>query len=114
MSNAPSCRTIAETVIERHVATHSLNHYAGIVTLQGAVQLARATGDERHRDRACELLQPFVSGRVEKVGGVYDKMYRCGGNATAWAVLAGYLPEALTTAVAHADELVATHPRDSN
>lgn len=108
------CRTVAETVLERHVATHSLHHYAGIVTLQGAVQLAVATGDDALRRRACALLRPFAAGKVPKVGGVYDKMYRCGGNATAWAVKTGLLPDALATAVAHADELLATHPRDPN
>lgn len=114
MPSPISCRTVAESVLERHVATHSLNHYAGIVTLQGAVQLATATGDDTLRQRACDLLEPFVEGRVAQVGGVYDKMYRCGGNATAWAVQAGFLPDALATAVRHAEELVATHPRDPN
>lgn len=114
MKDSTDCRAVAEAAMERHVATHSLNHYAGIVTLQGAVQLAMATGDDAVRRRACELLRPFVAGDVHKVGGQYDKMYRCGGNATAWAVKAGFMPDALPTAVAHAEELIATHPRDGN
>lgn len=113
MSSSVNCQDVAEAAVEHHVATHSMNHYGGLVTLHGLVRLAESTGSERLKARSRELLRPFYSGEVTKVGGAYSKMYCCGGNATGWLVQAGFAPEALPTAIAHAEELIATHPRDS-
>ncbi len=107
-----SSERIAETAVERHLEVCTLAHYAGIVTLHGLVNLAANTGRADLRKKSCALLKPFYSGEVKQVGGVYDKMYQCGGTASALLVKYGYAPEALDALTKKADELIKTHPRD--
>ena len=109
-----STEAIAETVIMRHHATVPFTHYAGLLTLQGLINLAQTTGRSDLREMACKWLKPFYTGEVTRVGGVYDKMYRCGGHASALLVKYGMAPEALPTLIAKADELIQTHPRDEH
>ena len=108
-----STEKIAETVLRRHRAEKPFNHYAGLVTLHGLVNLAETTKRSDLADLARAWLEPFLSGKVEKVGGAYDRMYRCGGAASALLVKYGFAPEALPKLTAKADELIATHPRDA-
>lgn len=112
MAGIFSTERIAETAIRRHMEVRPLTNYAGIVTLHGLVNLAETTGRADLHRLSCELLKPFYSGGIEKVGGVYDKMYRCGGTASALLVKYGKAPEALAALTAKADELIQTHPRD--
>ncbi|MBN2640037.1 MAG: glycoside hydrolase family 88 protein [Victivallales bacterium] len=108
------CRDIAEVALERHLDLHSLNNYQGLVTLQGSVQLADLCKDDLLRERSIDLLKPFYTGRIKEVGGIYNKMYQCGGNATAWLVKCGFAPDAMSSLREHADELIASHPRDKD
>ena len=105
--------TIAERVLARHLAAAPLNHYAGIVTLHGLVNLAETTGRADLRRLSRDLLLPFYTGEIAKVGGAYDRMYRCGGNASALLVKYGIAPEALPALTAKAEELLRSHPRDA-
>lgn len=109
-----STEAIAKSALMRHHAVAPLTHYSGIVTLHGLVNLAEITGSRELRNLACEWLKPFYSGEVTKVGGAYDKMYRCGGTASALLVKHGYLPEILPFLVKKAEELINEHPRDSH
>ena len=102
----------AETVFRRHQATASFEHYAGIVTLHGLVNLAENTGRSDLRELASKLLKPFYTGEVRKVGGIYDRMYRCGGTASALLVKYGMDKAALPALARKADELILEHPRD--
>ena len=104
---------IAENAIRLHQSTASLEHYTGIVTLHGLVNLAETTGRADLRELAVQWLKPFYSGQVAKVGGIYDKMYRCGGNASALLVKYGMAAdEVLPALILKADELIKEHPRD--
>ena len=106
-----SCRDIALLVIGRHIAVQTLEHYAGIVTMHALVNLAHAAGSGELKERCVKTLEPFFSGRVEKVSGTYSKMYRCGGNASALLLKYGYLPIIRDFLVLKAEELINTHPR---
>jgi unsaturated rhamnogalacturonyl hydrolase len=109
-----NCKDTALLIIKRHIAIRPLDHYAGIVTTEALANLAKVSGDAEIKKMSVETLRPFFSGKVEKVSGAYDKMYRCGGNASALLVKYGFAPEILDALVLKAEELVKTHPRDPN
>ena len=109
-----ACAAVAERVLRRHLAACTLAHYAGILTLHGAVRLAQAMRSEALLREAEALLGPFLRGEVKRVSGAYDRMYRCGGNASAWLAFSGNpSANALEVLVRHADELISLHPRDA-
>lgn len=112
-SNKADCFSIAEAALHRHLVSHALNHYGGLLSLFGLVRMAEMKRSGRLRRQAVELLRPFYSGAVTSVGGVFSKMYCSGGIASAALVRAGYAPEVLPVLVKHADELIASHPRNS-
>lgn len=114
LSSSVDCAQVAEAAVRRHLATNPLDHYAGIVTLHGLLRLAGASSSKRLAKEAKALLKPFYSGEIKKVGGVYSKMYCCGGNATGWLALAFGDKDALESSVSHAEELIASHPRDKD
>ena len=114
MNEAISTEAVAESVFRRHQATSPFDHYAGLVTLHGLVNLAENTGRADLQDLSVRLLRPFYSGEIRKVGGAYDRMYRSGGNASALLVKYGFAPEALPMLTAKADELVREHPRSAS
>ncbi len=107
-------KDIALLALKRHTEVASLHHYAGLVTLQGLVNLAEGTGDKELIDRSVELLSPFFEGNVPRVCGVYDKMYQCGGGSSAQLLKCGFGPDILPVLVAKAEELVNSHPRDEH
>jgi unsaturated rhamnogalacturonyl hydrolase len=108
------CAKLAGLVFERHLATKPLEHYAGILSLHGALRLAGATDDSALLEKTRALLKPFYGGEVTKVCGVYTKMYCSGGYASAWLALAHGDEEAKKSVVAHAEELMASHPRNAD
>jgi unsaturated rhamnogalacturonyl hydrolase len=114
MNRSVFCGDIALLVIDRHIAVRPLDHYAGIVTMQALVNLAQVKSGGELKTRALETLEPFYSGKVEKVSGAYDRMYRCGGNASALLVKYGFAPEILPSLVSRAEELIGSHPRHSS
>ena len=85
--NKTACIQIAERAFRRHLAEHPMRHYASILTLHGAVRLMRISGSPAHRSLVDEQLSPFWNGQVDYVLGAYDRMYQCGGNATAWLAM---------------------------
>jgi unsaturated rhamnogalacturonyl hydrolase len=105
---------MALLLIDRHTAIRPLEHYAGIVTMQALVNLAQATGSGELKEQSLKTLEPFYSGRVEKVSGAFDRMYRCGGTASALLVKYGFAPKILPHLVSKAEELIGSHPRHSS
>ena len=110
-----STEKIAETVFRQHRASAPFEHYAGIVTLHGLVNLAKNTGRTDLREVARELLKPFIGGQITRVGGIFDKLYRGGGNDSALLVKYGMATDdALPALIVKADELIQEHPRDAH
>ena len=105
---------VALTVWKQHLASCGLDHYAGIVSLQAFARLAKIMKSEEILKEAKENIKPLWQGKVPKAGGVYgDRVYRWGGNATAFMVLRGMLPEAYDALVATTDDLCKNQHRDS-
>lgn len=102
-------RRVALAAFAKHRALHSLNHYTGILTLQGLARLAVAEGDAALVAQAREELLPFVCG--ERIFKCNFPNYHCGGNGTAFLHWRGHLPEAADTVRRHADEILRTSPR---
>jgi rhamnogalacturonyl hydrolase YesR len=98
-------------VIDRHIAAQPLEHYGGLVTMHALVHLAKVSGDTEIKEKSIIPLEPFFSGRVNEVNGVYDRMYRSGACGSALLVKYGYVPEITAFLVAKAEELIRTHPR---
>jgi unsaturated rhamnogalacturonyl hydrolase len=97
----------------QHLSTHELKHYCGILSMQGASRLAKIIKSDTLMGEVKDRLRPFWSGEVENVVSVYGKTVgKCGGNASAWMVLRGALPEALDSMVRHAETLCSAQPRD--
>ena len=104
----------ALTVWEQHKASSGLDHYAGIVSLQALARLGKIMKSEEILQEAKKALEPFWQGKIPKAGGIYgDRIYRWGGNATAFMVLRGMMPEAYDSLVATADDLCKSQHRDS-
>jgi len=105
---------VALSAWKRHVATHGLSHYAGIVSLHALARLAKISGSPEILEELKAHIRPFWQGEVKKAAGIYgENVYRWGGNATAFMVLRGMLPEALEPMVKAAESLIANQPRDS-
>ena len=87
--------TIAYNVWRRYKNLDFSMCYTVILTSFAALRLADVTGDKTLRDEVIdERLIPMLNGEVAKVIGYYGEyVYRWGGNASAWALLNGYLPE---------------------
>lgn len=105
---------IALMAWKRHLVCHSLNNYSGILTMHAVGRLAKITGSPELLDELKEHINPFWQEKIEKVVGVYgDTNYRCGGNATAFLVSRGMLPEASDVIVRFAEKLCSDQVRDS-
>ncbi len=105
------CVRIAERAFERHAALYPLTHYTGILSLHGLARLARITGRADLRERARTRLLPFVQGEHGEFPCNFPN-YRCGGNAAAYLLMEGDLPEAAEPVARHADRILREAPRD--
>lgn len=104
-------RELAHRAALKHIAVHGhLDHYSGIVTLHALTRLAAGTGDTTLIREARELLLPFVRG--ERQFHVNFPNYLCGGNASAYLLWRGHLPEAAESARRYAEEILNCAPRD--
>lgn len=109
--------TIALRAFDKHVETHPLGHYTGIVTLHGLARLGLALrereGDETVLRRARAHFGPFVRG--EETFRCNFPNYRVGGNGAAFLWWQGELPEAEEgTFAPYVDELLHQAVRDRN
>ena len=98
-------------IFRKHLEVHgSFEHYTGIVALHGLARLATETNDKGLLGDIREALMPFVKG--EKKFKTNFLNYYCGGNASAWMIYRGYLPEATETVRFYAEEIMNDAPRD--
>ncbi|HBE01102.1 MAG: hypothetical protein A2096_02620 [Spirochaetes bacterium GWF1_41_5] len=104
---------IALQTWKRHLASHSLNNYSGILSMQAFARLAKIMKSDELLDEIKNTIRPFWQEKISEVAGKYgENNYRCGGNATAFLVLRGYLPEALEVIVRYAEKLCKNQERD--
>lgn len=102
---------LAENLCHKHLEVHSsFDHYTGIVTLHGLTRLATITGDPRLIEEARKQLKPYVKG--ERNFQCNFPNYRCGGNASAWFLHQGHLPEAAEPVRRYALEIMNEAPRN--
>jgi unsaturated rhamnogalacturonyl hydrolase len=105
---------VALTVWKQHLASHGLDHYAGILSLHAFARFAKIMKSEKMIDEVKNHLKSFWQGKVEKAYGMYgDNIYRWGGNATAFMLVRELLPEAYDATVSAAENLCTLQSRDS-
>ena len=84
--------------------------YTMTFTGYGALRLADVTGDGDLRADVVKRLLPMLNGEVAKAEGFYgEHVYRWGGNAAAWALLKGDLPESAAGILCAACEALMRH-----
>lgn len=122
----PSCETsaavrnedllkIALRAFDKHVETHPLGHYTGIVSLHGLARLGvflkERGGDESVLEKVRAHLAPFLAGKEDFRCNFPN--YRVGGNGAAYLWWKGELPEAdEATFAPYIDELMTKAVRD--
>ncbi|MCC5844606.1 MAG: glycoside hydrolase family 88 protein [Verrucomicrobia bacterium] len=103
----------ARSAFRKHRAVHGhYSHYTGILSLHGFARLAARTGDPALLEEIRQQLMPYVNG--ERDFPCNFPNYRCGGNATAWLLYSGQLPEAEVTVREHAERILHEAPRAAN
>ncbi len=87
--------------------------YTRILAYHAAARLGKTYGHPEVIDEVRGLLQPYIKGEIERVGGAYGPtVYRFGGNATAFMLDRGFMPEAKESQIMSAEKLIAEQPRD--
>lgn len=97
--------TIARRAFQKHVATHPLTHYTGILSLHGYARLAVISKNPAVLDDCRNQLMPFVRGERQWKASFTN--YFCGGNGTAYLYWLGHLPEADTAMRHYAEDCLA-------
>jgi Predicted unsaturated glucuronyl hydrolase involved in regulation of bacterial surface properties, and related proteins len=106
-----STLALALGAARKHHEVHgSLGHYTGIVTLHGMARLAVGTGEAAILGETRRRLEPFVRGEMTFPCNYPN--YHCGGNASAYLLWRGLLPEVRDAARRHADQILHEAPRD--
>lgn len=106
-------KQLALDAFAKHLEVHrSFDHYTGIVSLHGLARLAAEDGDPALIQRIRTELMPYVRG--ERTWKANFPNYYCGGNATAYLLWRGHLPEAETTVRHYADQILNDAPRDDD
>ncbi|MFW5864312.1 MAG: glycoside hydrolase family 88/105 protein [bacterium] len=91
--------------------TIDFGHYSGLLLLHGLARWGVLCDDKALVERARQHLEPFVRG--EKDFYANFKNYYCGGNAAAYLLAEGQLPEVEEDVRRYAEELMTEAPRDS-
>jgi unsaturated rhamnogalacturonyl hydrolase len=109
--------SIALRAFDKHVETHPLGHYTGIVSLHGLARLGLSlkerAGDDAVLRKAQLHFGPFLRG--EETFESNFPNYRVGGNGAAFLWWRGELPGATEATFApYIDELMTKAPRDRN
>jgi unsaturated rhamnogalacturonyl hydrolase len=102
---------VAVQAFKKHVATHALTNYTGILSLHGYARLAIISKNPAVLDDCRTQIMPFVRG--ERQWRANFPNYFCGGNATAYLYHMGKLPEAADTLRHYAEDFFAA-PRSSD
>jgi unsaturated rhamnogalacturonyl hydrolase len=93
---------IAARAFQKHVTTHTLAHYTGILSMHGYARLAVISGNPAVLDDCRRHLMPFVRGEQQFKANFTN--YFCGGNGTAYLHWLGKLPEAAETMRHYAED----------
>ena len=101
---------IARAAFEKHLSLHPLEHYTGILALQGLARLAADSGDASLVNYCRRQFEPFVAGRVQFPCNFPN--YLCGGNGAAFLLWKGLLPQVRDAAIGYADQIVHEAPKD--
>ena len=111
-----NCSVIAYNIWRRYKNLNFQMSYTRPFTYYGALRLADVMNDGALRAEVVELLMPMLKGEVAKAVGYYGEyVYRWGGNAAAWALLNGYLPDdAADKLCAACEGLIRYQPRYEN
>lgn len=89
--------------------------YCTILAMTGMARLSKIMKDPEMRAEIAECLKPYLNGEVENVHGAYGRTaYRYGGNAAAFMLVRGFLPEIRETMVHAAEMLCGEHPRNDD
>jgi len=110
--NSVDVYKVAKLAFEKHIATHTMMHYTGILSLHGYARLALITGRDDILVDIREQLLPFVHGEREFKANFTN--YYCGGNGTAFLYWQGKLPEAEETVRHYAEDAMHNAPRDAD
>jgi unsaturated rhamnogalacturonyl hydrolase len=104
---------IARRAFKKHVETHDMAHYTGILSLHAYARLAVITGDADMLAEIRDHLMPFVRGDVTFKWSNFSN-YFCGGLGTAFLYWQGKLPEAEATLRHYAEDTVNNAVRDDD
>ncbi len=108
-----SYKDVASRIWETYKSHSKFRTYGTILTMNGMARLSKITKDEKMRAEIAECLRPFINGEVDAVSGAYGKnVYRFGGNAAAFMLVRGFMPEAMEVMIHSAELLCNEHPRD--
>ena len=89
--------------------------YSTILAMNGMARLSKIINDPEMRAEVAECLKEYLNGEADDVWGAYGKnIYRYGGNASAFMLVRGYLPEAKDTLVHAAEMLCTEQPRNKD
>ena len=90
--------------------------YAKLFTFYGTLRLADVMEDNELRAEVVKLVTPMINGEVAGAVGYFgEHVYRWGGNAAAWLLLNGHLPESAAESLCAACEgLIRYQPRYEN
>ena len=113
MSSETSYKDVAVSVWKRYRSHSPFRSYCTVLAMNGMARLSKIVGDAEMRAEIAECLQPFLKGEVPDVIGAYGKrVYRFGGNAAAFMLVRGYMPEARDVMIHSAELLCREQPRD--
>ncbi len=102
---------LARNAFRKHKTVHgSYDLYPGIVTMHGMARLATEAGDPALLEEMQREIIPYVRGEQEFF--VNFPNYLCGGNAAAWMLYRGRLPEVEADARKYAEQIMNEAPRD--
>lgn len=114
-SSWPGYEEVARKAWRVFRQNHGLYSYASILALSAWERIGKFTRDEAILEESKQLAREYLAGRVPSVAGAYNSwIYQLGGNATAWLLARGYLPEAEETLTAAAERLCREFPRDAD
>lgn len=108
-----SYRDVAVSIWKRYKEHSPFRSYCTILAMNGMARLSKVVNDAGMRAEIMECLQPFLKGEVPDVIGAYGKtVYRFGGNAAAFMLVRGYMPEIRDVMIHSAELLCREQPRD--
>ncbi|MBN8216477.1 MAG: glycoside hydrolase family 88 protein [Spirochaetes bacterium] len=108
MNSTPTL-PLAETIWKRFRKEVAIHNYSEILALHALARMG-THGDPRFLEPARTELAAFLDGRVPQVHGAF-RLYRVGGNASAWLLLNGKLEGRDGVLAQACRDLVAEHPR---